>query len=160
MGDGTLCQLVIGSLLFVSIVLPKLYLRLNYHTKTRCTIAFPVICLSSYDNLDPLVPFDSNSIPVRVDNCCSYSISPHLGDFVGPLTPSDLQVNGMFGKASIIQKGTICWTIQDDEGVSRDIFLPGSLYIPESPTCLLSPQHWAQTAREHKPDPHGTWCAT
>ena len=74
MGDGMLCQLIIGSLLFVSIVLSKLYLRLNYQTKTWCTIAFPVIFLSSYDNLYPLVPFDSDSIPVRVDNCCSYSI--------------------------------------------------------------------------------------
>ena len=160
MDNGTLSQLFIGSLLFVSIVLPKFYLRLNYQTKTWCTIALPVICLSSYDNLDPLVPLDSDSIPIRVGNCCSCSISPHLGDFVGPLTPSNLQVSGMFGKASNVQKGTICWTIQDDEGASRDIFLPGSLYIPDSSTCLLSPQHWAQTARDHKPDPHGTWCAT
>ena len=37
---------------------------------------------------------------------------------------------------------------------------PNSFYIVAAPTRILSPQHFAQQAKEHKPDPEGTGCIT
>jgi hypothetical protein len=31
--------------------------------------------------------------------------------------------------------------------------------VPKAPICLLSPQHWSQSADDKNPNPHGTWCA-
>jgi hypothetical protein len=113
------------------------------------------------DTLDTIhLTFDTDSRSIKVDNCSSSSISSYLDDFFGTPTPSNLQVRGIGGTASNISTGTIVWRIKDDEGVTHNIKLPKSLYIPEAPTCLLSPQHWAQTAQDHKPLWDGTWCTT
>jgi hypothetical protein len=48
---------------------------------------------------------------------------------------SGLQIEGV---------GTIKWTLQDDSGHDITIFLPNSLFVPQAPMCLLSPQHMAQ----------------
>ena len=44
--------------------------------------------------------------------------------------------------------------------MSHNILLPNSLYSPEAPFPLLSPQHWSQIAKDDLPQPKGTWCAT
>ncbi|WP_317203594.1 hypothetical protein, partial [Janthinobacterium sp.] len=56
--------------------------------------------------------------------------------------------------------GTIRWQIEDDQGGVHSINLPNSLYVPQAASRLLSPQHWAQTARDNRPLRCGTWCAT
>jgi hypothetical protein len=55
-----------------------------------------------------------------------------------------------------LQIGIIEWMIEDDEGMPYVIKLfPGSLYVPNSPSRLLWPQHWAQTTSGDQP-----WCET
>jgi hypothetical protein len=51
-------------------------------------------------------------------------------------------------------------SIEDDNGVPHDIVAPNSFYVPNCPSQLLSPQHWAQKAKDNHPKRHGTWCAT
>lgn len=67
--------------------------------------------------------FDTDSFPIKVDNCCTTSISPSLEDFI----PETLQpvhtkcIAGISGiRIPITQKGTLCWKIIDDEGTTRD----------------------------------------
>jgi hypothetical protein len=50
--------------------------------------------------------------------------------------------------------------IEDDNGVPHEIIAPDSFYVPHCPSRLLSPQHWAQKAKDNYPKRHGTWCAT
>jgi hypothetical protein len=52
--------------------------------------------------------------------------------------------------------GTFVFSIQDDNGKWHIIELPGSLYIPTAKGVLLSPQHWAQVARDYYPIKNGT----
>ena len=104
--------------------------------------------------------FDSDSKMIRVDNCASYCISNDKADFITELKPIRRKLKGLGGTLAGIQTGTIRWRVQDDLGAIHEIELPNSLYVPESPSKLLSPQHWAQTAKDHRPLQHGTWCAT
>jgi hypothetical protein len=71
------------------------------------------------------------------------------------LKPVRQRVKGLGGVLDGLRTGTIEWTIEDDEGMPYVIKLPGSLYVPNSPSRLLSPQHWAQTASGDQP-----WCET
>ena len=99
--------------------------------------------------------YDTDSKVVRIDNCASYSISFDKSDFVSPLVPVKHQIKGLGGTLNQVQKGTISWTIEDDEGQIYVMILPESLYVPQSPSRLLSPQHWAQTSPQDQP-----WCET
>jgi GAG-pre-integrase domain len=38
--------------------------------------------------------------------------------------------------------------------------IANAYHVPEAPVRLLSPQHWAQQAKDNSPTPRGTWCAT
>ena len=105
--------------------------------------------------------FDSDSYPIKVDNCASKSISPFLDDFIGPVEDVHrVRVKGIGGSVSGIKRGTLKWHIEDDQGKVHTLLLPGSYFVPGSPSRLLSPQHWAQIAKDNKPKPRGTWCAT
>jgi hypothetical protein len=63
-------------------------------------------------------------------------------------------------KVAVKAVGTIRWTFDDDDGVSHAFLIPGSLYIPDSPARLFSPQHWAQERKDNMPQKNGTWQAT
>ena len=106
--------------------------------------------------------FDTDSYPIKVDNCCTRSISSYIGDFINPpVLLRTRRVKGVQGYVSgPIYQGTLRWHILDDTGQSHSIVLPESYYVPNSNIRLLSPQHWAQTANDNTPHPNGTWCAT
>jgi hypothetical protein len=95
--------------------------------------------------------YDTDSKIIRIDNCASYSISFDKNDFITPLKPVRQKVKGLGGVFEGLQTEIIEWTIEDDEGMPYFIKLPGSLYVPNSPSRLLSPQHWAQTASGDQP---------
>ena len=103
------------------------------------------------------VTFDTDSFPIRVDNCATASISNNLKDFEGPVIPVRGRVKGISGYTDIgMMRGTIKWDLKDDTGQTHCIKLPGSYYVPGATSRILSPQHWAQTARDIKPLPRGT----
>ena len=99
--------------------------------------------------------YNTDSKLIRIDNCALYSISFDKNDFITPLKPVKQKVKGLGGVLEGFQTGTIEWIIEDDEGTPYVIKLPGSLYVPNSPSRLLSPQHWAQTTSGDQP-----WCET
>jgi hypothetical protein len=88
-------------------------------------------------------------------------MSPYTKDFVGILVPvRKLRIRGIGGSVKGIMMGTVKWQIEDDNGMTHTITIPGSYYVPDAPSRLLSPQHWAQQAKDHYPKPRGTWCVT
>ena len=77
--------------------------------------------------------------------------------------PTTRKVKGISGNSSDlgrVMQGTIQWDLEDDDGVTHHILLPNSYYVPGATSKLLSPQHWAQMAKDNRPIPRGTWCAT
>jgi hypothetical protein len=140
------------------------YIVVNQQKKSYGYLACPAIVAmkarKGNKNISNKVQFDSDSKRILTDNCASYSISRDKEDFVGDLQPVRRQIRGIGGTLGDVQKGSIIWWIEDDDGCPHKIILPGSLYIPTLPSRLLSPQHWAQVAHDEYPIPNGTHCIT
>ena len=127
--------------------------------RAMCVMAAVSMTAKTAQQLPPLC-FDTDSFPIRVDNCATATISNRIEDFDGPLSKSNQKIKGIGGSIGNVQRGTIKWRIEDDNGKVHTLLLPNSYYVPNSPSRLLSPQHWAQQAKDQKPLPRGTWCAT
>ena len=107
-----------------------------------------------------LIPFDSDSDIIGIDNRCSGCISHVKEDFRGTLKKSNKIIHGFGGsEVSHIQEGTLYWTWDDDDGIPHDMVIPDSYYVPTGQIRLLSPQHWAQT-RAGKDKRTGAGCDT
>ncbi len=66
------------------------------------------------------------------------------------------KVGGISKGLTIQGKGTLVLTISNNTGKPHRVRIPNSLYLPGLRMCLLSPQHWAQEARDNYPLPNGT----
>ncbi len=51
------------------------------------------------------------------------------------------EVEGIKSGLDIKGMGTFKFKIKDDNGMTHEIKIPNSLYVPELKRCLLSPQH-------------------
>jgi hypothetical protein len=109
------------------------------------------------------VQFDTDSFPVKIDNCCTQTMSGFKNDFI---LASMIPVHGKHvvgfahTKTVISHKGTVKWNITDDNGVHHDICIPNAYYVPGCDIRLLLPQHWSQESNDTTPNRDGTWCAT
>jgi hypothetical protein len=77
--------------------------------------------------------FDTDSVAIKIDNCCTRSMTYSKADFVsGTLVPvKGRKVKGYCNTLTdITHQGTIKWCIADDHGTSRDIIIPNSFYVP------------------------------
>ena len=136
--------------------------RLGYKAKVKPLLFAPLICMTNVMHSDKIrrSHFDTDSHIIRIDNCASKSISPSIDDFIDAPIPINKKVKGLSGHIDGIMVGTIKWHIEDDDGKIHTIILPNSMYIKNATSRLLSPQHWAQVAKDNQPTPNGTWCAT
>jgi hypothetical protein len=101
--------------------------------------------------------FDTNSVPLRIDNCASRSISPDPNNFITPLASEHYKrVQGLIEQVGALQTGTIQWQIKDDDGKVHTITVPDSVYVQDATSRLLSPKHWSQAIHNTK----GTGCDT
>ena len=74
-------------------------------------------------------------------------MSPDKQDFVGHLKKERRVIVGYHGSNTHdIWAGTVKWSIEDDQGQVHEVLIPNSLLVPDGPSSLISPQHWAQTA--------------
>ena len=109
-----------------------------------------------------LLHFDAESIPIRIDNCCSRCITNDVRDLVpSTIKTTTKVVRGFKGEeCAATCRGTLRWAWDDDLGVETIFLIPNSYYVPEAVSKLLCPQHWAQEAADHSPIQHGTGCDT
>jgi hypothetical protein len=109
------------------------------------------------------VRFDSDSVPIKIENCCTQTMTGYRDDFI-PSTIVAINGKHVTGfaqtKTRISHIGTVKWNITDDQGIQHDICIPNTYYVPESNFRLLSPQHRAQEANNTFPYQDGTWSAT
>jgi hypothetical protein len=103
------------------------------------------------------VRFDSDSFAVGVDNHASRCMGNDKRLFDNLILARTSQRVGGISKGLAIQgKGMLVININDDNGKPHQIKIPNSLYLPGLKMCLLSPQHWAQEARDNYPLPNCT----
>ena len=133
--------------------------RQRRSTRIECMTAI-IAMKARQTHQDEVARFDTDAKAIRIDNCASYCISNDKKDFITPLKKVNKSLKGLGGTLTDVYSGTIKWSIEDDDGVPHDLVIPNGLYVKESPSKLLSPQHWAQAAQDFKPLPRGTWCST
>ena len=118
-------------------------------------------CDEDGDNKEPRqVHFDTDAKDLRVDNGASKCISSYIEDFIDIPRPVNKSIIGIGGILTHNMEGTVEWQIQDDDGRTHTIRIPNTLYSPQAGVRILSPQHWAQVAKDHKPLKRGTWSGT
>jgi Reverse transcriptase (RNA-dependent DNA polymerase)/GAG-pre-integrase domain len=109
------------------------------------------------------VVFDSDSKPIKIDNCSTRTMSCSINDFL-PETMrvvKNKNVHGYGGSVTpITHQGTIRWDLLDDRGMTRTLVIPNSFFVPSSKVRLLSPQHLAQQRKDDFPIKDGTRCIT
>lgn len=118
-------------------------------------------CQSSFANYKAptnAVPFDTNSFRIGIDGHSSYSITNSPHDFIGPTKRVKVRIKGISGGTMSTLRGTVRWTITDDDGVPHSMEIPNTYYVADAPLRLLSPQHLAQVHRQAGYDHHGTSC--
>jgi hypothetical protein len=86
----------------------------------------------------------SNEQPICIDTGASCCISNQKHDFLTFAPSSSTVLKGIGSGLSIAGTGTIKWKILNDSGDEVTLHLHNSLYVPDAPMCLLSPQHMAQ----------------
>lgn len=128
---------------------------------TCVNAAIALACSASQPATQHHVTFDTDSYPIKVDNCATASITWNPKDFISPLIDTNIVVGGLTGsKTHRVKKGTVLWPIEDDEGKVHQISIPNTFLVVEATTRLLSPQHWAVEAKDNYPSKDGTWCGT
>ena len=103
--------------------------------------------------------FDSDSKPIAIDNCSSRCLTNSSRDFLpGTVEGCNVAVSGVGGLIRCKKKGTVSWTIEDDQGRSHDVLIPDTPMCSALPTRLFSPQHWAQEVERKSRFPIlGSW---
>jgi hypothetical protein len=89
--------------------------------------------------------FNSDSKPIAIDNCLSRCLTNSSRDFLpGTVEGCKVAVSGVGGLIRCKKKGTVSWTIKDDQGRLHNVLIPDTPMCSELPKRLFSPQHWAQ----------------
>ncbi len=94
----------------------------------------------------PTMHFDTNSFIIGVNPFASVTMVTQLDQFDNLILHTGQSVQGIQGGLSIKGHGTFKFSIEDDKGTVHMIKIPNSMYVPDLKYCLLSLQHWAQTA--------------
>ena len=103
-----------------------------------------------------LARFDTDSFRIGVDTLCTRTLSGNKDHFEDLQLYRGQKVTGISGGLEIAGQGTFVFRIQSDDGIVDTIKIPHSLYVPGIELPLLSPQHWAETAKDNAPIKFGT----
>jgi hypothetical protein len=95
-----------------------------------------IACLSA-STIDHSHAFDSDSVPIAIDNCSRKDFKP------GTIKPCNISVAGISGAVRCRLMGTVSWTIEDDQGRSHDFEVADTPLCTALPHRLFSPQQWA-----------------
>eukprot|EP00957_Ditylum_brightwellii_P092821 7067366-Ditylum_brightwellii.AAC.1 len=95
---------------------------------------------------DDTATFDSDSHQIIIDTGASATFTPSRDDFVS-YTPFKGKVQGL-DHMKIVGKGTVRYTIADDNGVHVQTLISNAHHIPNLPIKHISPQQVAQQSRD------------
>jgi hypothetical protein len=82
-----------------------------------------------------------DKLPIVIDSGASYSVTPNLQDFVGPIEKcSTNELNSLKNSTiKVVGQGTVEWKIQDLFGTVRSVKTM-AFYVPDASIRLFSPQ--------------------
>ena len=126
-----------------------------------CAITVVAFTASTASMQEANIQFDANSVPIRMDAGSSRCLSKYKTDFKGPFKPVKMKLKGIIGGTTNLYEATMVVNLEDDQGETDTIQIPHSIWAPDvdEGVRIVSPQHWAQEANDHRPQPRGTWSA-
>lgn len=107
----------------------------NKETATRRTSGLKgrLMALASFldqDHDDGV--FDTDSFPIAINNCASFTMTSNEKDLVGTTTTVHKNIQGL-GSTKALKKATVRWNIEDDQGRVETFEIPGTLLVPNLP---------------------------
>ena len=104
-------------------------------------------------HLDDMMQLDSDSYQIAIDTCTTFHLCKHKELFIDGIKPcTNIYIQGVGGRTRVQGYGSIKLRVHDDDGILHELIINEVLYVPNSPTNLLSPQRWSQCSK----DPKGT----
>ena len=101
------------------------------------------------EKMSEILPVDENCYQFAIDTCTTFHICRHEELFVNGVTSCDnLFVQGIGGRTKVTGYGTIKIRVVDDQGQKHDLLISNALFVPESPTNLISPQKWSLSCED------------
>ncbi|CAB9501303.1 unknown protein [Seminavis robusta] len=122
-------------------------------------VAYQLVMMSlngSFNNSTSDHQFDTDSVLIAIDNCSSRCITNCMLDFIDKPVAVKISVQGIGGSVMATYKGTVRWSIEDEQGKVHHFTIPNTYYNASTPYRLLSPQHWAAVADDNTPKRRGT----
>jgi len=115
------------------------------HHRNALMMAHMIIATAATRHGLNLLHFDSESVPIRINNCCSKCITNDVKDLIpSTIKATTKVVRGFKGEeCAATCRGTLQWTWDDNMGVETVFLIPNSYLVPEAVSKLLCPQHWA-----------------
>ena len=119
------------------IVIENECIMLNRHTKMNM-----VSYMSAYLNINNSnsIYFDANAIEGILDTGCSRTLTYDLNDFTA-YKPTTGEVDGL-GTHEILGKGTVKYTIRDDNDYKTKIIIHGVIHVSTLDVRLISAQQF------------------
>jgi hypothetical protein len=111
---------------------------------TSCYVTPSVQGDSSHGNE---IRYEEDSFQIAIKNCASTCFTNSMQDFCEKSLKIRKTVQGL-GKVLITYKGTVLWSMLDDQGRQHDFKIPNVHYHPPLPFRLLSPQRIAQVRKD------------
>ena len=84
-----------------------------------------------------------DDVPVVINTGASFCLTPNIGDFITPLSPSTSSLTGLNSETAVSGTGTVEWNIQDATGMIK-ILRCEAYYVPQAKIRLFSPQQHFQ----------------
>jgi hypothetical protein len=94
--------------------------------------------------------FNPGGHPICIDSGASSTISNNKQDFITFHPTKNSVLHGITSGLSIEGKGTVLWSITNDNGDEIDLHIQDCLYVPSAPMSLLSPQQLVQQTDNNK----------
>lgn len=100
----------------------------KYNKTQDRTFQHSIIAYTTTNQGPAQILWDTDSFPIRVDNCCTRSLSFEINDFIQETlsTVVNKAVSGFVANTTtpITKIGTIKWNLLDDNGNTRQILPP------------------------------------
>jgi hypothetical protein len=84
--------------------------------------------------------FNPGGHPICIDSGASCSISKNKSDSIEFTPTANTILRGITSGLQIEGKGTLCWTITNDNGDEIDLYIRDSLYVPSAPRPYITIQ--------------------
>jgi hypothetical protein len=102
---------------------------------------------STHQSSSTLMNFNPGGKAVCIDSGASSCISNDKADFIHLEASDNTVLKGISSSLHIKGTGTLCWKITNDMGNEVSLYVHNSLYVPDAPMCLLSPQSVCQQTK-------------